>query len=303
MRTRLRLVFKTGTRPILLPFNDIHFTHPTSRSQRHQDRRPERSPPCLPHRGRTRAPHPETADPASEGGAHVGKGTKMMSSACEPLLTDTTAASPSARAAAAAFHDLPFNRSAALLLSHLDGAQIASVAILQLLLTFAGGGDGGTLVLVHTDDWPELRLAVVGAPRSSRDADQPTTLPTTPTRPTTAATSRLLDYRCHVPGGALGTAFARPVASCLRALAGASVDASRSVGTALGVTSEAGLEALTRTAQRLVERGMEAAVVSLSAVADAALRPPCCTLVPCGADASPLASTPLPPIPGRVRHI
>ena len=59
MRTRLRLVFKTGTRPILLPFNDIHFTHPTSRSQRHQDR--AREEPSLPASSGTH-PRPSPRD-------------------------------------------------------------------------------------------------------------------------------------------------------------------------------------------------------------------------------------------------
>ena len=191
----------------------------------------------------------------------------------------------------------PTATAAQLLLSHLDRAQLISAAALELLrLVAAVSGSARPwdavvygLALRHESDWPELRLSSV--PSSTRDGL--TTLPML-----VPSVTQLFDYRCHAPGGTLGTAYSRPLATCLAALAGAtaSFKEDRAVASTLGVASAAQWAAVSSHARLMLDAGMEAAVLALAVQrrrGHLAAQPPCCSVASC----SPPPPAPPPPPP------
>ena len=186
-----------------------------------------------------------------------------------------------------------------LVLSHFDRAQIASVAILQLL-RHQVTGEQGRLSARNVVDWPELRLSSA----SDRSGQLLTTLPPpfySHTHLTDA--SRLLDYRCHAPGSALGTSFSPSMATCLSRLADVPwatwpIEERVGIGGVLGATSNALWQQLAQHAAQLLSRGVEAALIG--AIGGQLLPSPCCSLAPC--TVRPGARPISPPSPPSAWH-
>ncbi|KAL1514621.1 hypothetical protein AB1Y20_003715 [Prymnesium parvum] len=109
-------------------------------------------------------------------------------------------------------------QSDAQLIAQLDRPQLAAVTVLQLL-RHSLGGECGALRLIHTRDWPELRLADAAA--APPDGPAPSALPALCPPRGGEAWSRLLDLRCHVPNGTSPLRLLLPPAfsACLDALA------------------------------------------------------------------------------------
>ena len=230
--------------------------------------------------------------------------------ACDRPLLDLGSSSSPAEAVLSSLS----RRHALLVIAQLDHAQVTAVAALQLLRCHVTGGDGGALALIHAKEWPEVRLLTTAqAATSSR-----TRLSTLPASVCAASSTsaphafaRLLDYRCHAPGGFVGVGFPRRLTSCLSDLARSDVSATKMAQT-LGATDDSSRSALARAARQLLDVGLEGTLVRLHR--GALRQPACCSAAPCaavrsarlswfGAAASPPPAPPLPPPPeGLPRH-
>ena len=199
-----------------------------------------------------------------------------------------------------------------LALSHLDRAQVASVAVLELLRWVAAVADGASvasaLAVRHAVDWPELRLV---PSTLNWTGDGTTTLPMgRGGQRAPSQLSRLLDYRCHAPDGALGKGFPRSMTQCLGVLARSPSDRAvpatedGGIAEALGVRTAKQRKAVAAYAARMLGEGMEAAVSAAGREWQSPLGlaraapPPCCSMLACDRPLPlPPPSSPPPPSP------
>ena len=206
-----------------------------------------------------------------------------MDSACDAAILELSI--PRLPASASVLASANLTRGLLLRLAQLDRAQLTGVAVLQLLRCEATQADGGTLVLHHGDDGPEVRFVASG-PSGAGVTLAATTLPApcgSHSAADSAPASRLLDYRCHSPGGRLGRAFGRGLSRCLVALGRGGALPTMQL---LGAQTAERRAATARLANRLLQRGMEAALAStLGAERGGRVASPCCSMAACGAEA------------------
>ena len=120
--------------------------------------------------------------------------------------------------------------------------------------------------------------------------------------------SRLLDYRCHAPDGALGKGFPRSMTQCLGVLARSPSDRAvpatedGGIAEALGVRTAKQRKAVAAYAVRMLGEGMEAAVSAAGREWQSPLGltpatpPPCCSMLACDRPL-PLPPPSSPPLP------
>eukprot|EP00966_Prymnesium_polylepis_P022346 514334-Prymnesium_polylepis.1 len=198
-----------------------------------------------------------------------------------------------------------------LLLAQLDRPQVAAVALLQLL-RHAAVGDCGALRLLHSDDWPELRLAQAAA--SAAGAPSASTLPTL-CAARGVEQPALIDYRCHalaLPNGSSAVVpfLPPPFRACLAELAGEQSSAapgdapSQELVRLLGGEARPGARAaLARRASLLLEHGMAEALRDAGAATPAGPAACCtgrgCARVSCGRPANDAGE----PAEGELLHV
>lgn len=202
-----------------------------------------------------------------------------------------------------------------LLLSQIDHTQVASVALLQHIRCVVDGSEG-QLAVSNAGTWPEIRL--VSRAGTEREGRIITSLPAgcSGTSEALHSLSRLVDYRCHVPGGQLGRRFAglRSPLQCLNEVVRG--DLSPSLTAQLIGRDDASAQArekLRTEASLLLSQGLEERIASRLQVKAAALPEPCCSVAPCtsGKVSRAAGSASLlfhereherPPAPGQARH-
>ena len=156
---------------------------------------------------------------------------------CAELLSDVVSDAGTGSTLDAAL----LHRADARLLLQLDRLQLGWVAVLQaaaLLVT----GSCGQLGLLHQHDGPEVRLLAAHVASAAERRAEPTlsTLPGLCHPPAgrraanRSAASLLLDYRCHLPDGALGAAYPPHLRRCLEACASSDPAATARLASVLG---------------------------------------------------------------------
>ena len=217
---------------------------------------------------------------------------------CAELLSDVVSDAGTGSTLDAAL----LHRADARLLLQLDRLQLGWVAVLQataLLVT----GSCGQLGLLHQHDGPEVRLLAAHVASAAERRAEPTlsTLPGLCHPPAgrraanRSAASLLLDYRCHLPDGALGAAYPPHLRRCLEACASSDPAATARLASVLG----AHRGQLSSVARALLDRGLEEVLAPLGL-----RRPPCCVLRACpgarnGAPAARVSSPRVEPLPAN----
>lgn len=209
--------------------------------------------------------------------------------ACRALLADATAADGRSLERELLTMD---RTSALMLVAQLDRVQLEAAAALQLVAHAATGHCAQTRLL-HHDSWPEVRLSQPQLGLRSRVGLLPRLCdPPVGDRHDVSGgahlspeeASRLLDFRCHAPGGVAGrTELPAGVVACLRSLSSAKQPSSASVDlsaalTALGARDASSREAARERADAIIRLGLEGALL---ATVGRGLPAACCTIGAC----------------------